>query len=372
MAAPETDDLQVDDHGDAVDGNDLTPTLGDTRKAGNADDRFLDPDHVKDLRMDKRIALLLTNSQALKSLLFNVVELGLSMFCYQLVGYFANWRYLEWSSENVVSSGDSGIEKPLWDVILTQIPELNESNALRPLADWFCYASVAVATFYCLFHLYVDLLNHLAFMISVLILCNMVVENVTVMPSSYGRARCLEFLGLTEENWRSYAFGISPSGTCAAMMWSGHTVHTLLAAYTFVTALERRYPAIKKFWKRSIRSMSGKTIVVYMWGLLQALLLLLNHGHYTSDIFVAMVIGTLTYSHDKLKYVATRHNIYLKDTPMAQIRARVQDSMELKDLQEFLALKAPDLLAKFKDPKQNKRLTVIDFVASSSQASFNM
>jgi hypothetical protein len=55
--------------------------------------------------------------------------------------------------------------------------------------------------------------------------------------------------------------------------------------------------------------------------------------------------------------------MYLKDTPMAQIRARVEDSMELKDLHEFISLKAPELLAEFKDPKINRRLTVVDYVA---------
>jgi len=333
-------------------------------RAGLTDEDFIDPEQVKHLRADQKIFLLLTNVQAIKSLLFNVVEIVVSMLIYAIMGYFANWRYLEWSSElsqEITGSGGPVIEKPLWDAILSQIPELNEDNALVPIGDWFCFGSMGITTLYCLQNLYVDLLNQFAFMISVLIVANMVVENVTVMPSSYGRERCLDFLGLTEETWRSYSFSIAPSGTCAAMMWSGHTVNTVLAGYIFCTALERKYAKVKKVWKRSRTSVSGKVLVVYLWGVIQGVFLVLNHGHYTSDIVVGLVIATLVFSHDKLKYVAIRHNIFLHNTPMAQIRARVQDSYELKELTDFLKVESPELLERFRDPTK-ERLTVLDYV----------
>jgi len=300
-------------------------------------DKLLDPDQIKEMAADKRILLFITHTQARKTILFNVFELISCMFIYMVMGYFANRRYLEWSSEGSIL--------PLWDVILVQIPKLNEHNELQWIADWFVYMTLFIPVVYCFFYVYVDLLNHLAFMVCVLILNNMVVENVTVMPSSYGRERCLEFLGLTESNWQTYSFTFSPSGTCAAMMWSGHTVHSILGAYTLLTAMERTYPSMKKRGNEFIKL---KTLVIYCWGFIQALLLIFNHGHYTSDIWVGIVIATLTWSHDRIKYIATRSNPFLKDTPIAQIRARVEDTMELKHLNEFLKEEAPELLKKFK------------------------
>ena len=52
------------------------------------------------------------------------------------------------------------------------------------------------------------------------------------MPSSYGYVRCLDYLGIANSTQATYGLaGASLNGSCAAMIWSGHTAGVILAIY---------------------------------------------------------------------------------------------------------------------------------------------
>merc|ERR1712232_1074543 len=53
---------------------------------------------------------------------------------------------------------------------------------------------------------------------SFLVFWNAICEFVTVMPSSYGYGRCLNYLGINSPD--DYKFTVNISGSCVSMLWS--------------------------------------------------------------------------------------------------------------------------------------------------------
>jgi hypothetical protein len=63
-----------------------------------------------------------------------------------------------------------------------------------------------------------------------------------VMPSSYGYVRCLEYLGYQNSSEAVYGLaGSNVNGSCAAMIWSGHTAGTILSLYYLFVALDLEF-----------------------------------------------------------------------------------------------------------------------------------
>jgi len=145
----------------------------------------------------RNLKYICTNKTAVKSLVFNLVMVIMCNFVYLIAGFFANKRYLIQTmvKDNFPSECKEKIGAALWDVVLDNVPQSwNKSNALMTIADGVPLLLIGSAIIYCLLHVYVDIINHLTFMTNTLIIGNMIAENVTVIPSSYGRQRCENFM----------------------------------------------------------------------------------------------------------------------------------------------------------------------------------
>jgi len=303
----------------------------------------------------QKIKFLVTNKQAMLSLIFNLVVVIICNFVYLLAGFFANKRYLTHTAPlaNASQECNEKIGAPLWDVVLNIMPDhLNIATGLTSVADAVPMVCLGFGVVYSAIYCYVDIINHVTFMTNFLILGNLIAENVTVLPSSYGRERCLRFINFTEETVDKYEFGFNPTGTCAAMVWSGHTVHTMLGVYALFTALERTYPGLKNFWNSNRYLPSGKSAAIILIGIIEGLLLLFNFGHYTLDIYLGMLISMLVMSSDKVKWWATRTNPFLKNTPLSVLRSRFDDSLDLRSLVAWMQINEPETLQKFKQERE--------------------
>merc|ERR1712224_1016220 len=103
---------------------------------------------------------------------------------------------------------------------------------------------LVVAGAMCIFVRNLRLWNRLFMTQSFVILLNCGAEQCTMMPSSYGYPRCLAYMGISGPEEDSFSF--SPTGSCVAMIWSGHVFHTMLGAYIIGLVLEKRYPSLKR------------------------------------------------------------------------------------------------------------------------------
>jgi len=140
-------------------------------------------------------------------------------------------------------------------------------------------------------------------------------ENVTILPPSMGAYKCLEHnkicdtaqyaegedciayrnrIGQEKDNnyknittvsellGQSSSVEIPLEGTCTAMVFSGHTFRTIMYMWMFLTALQ---------WFK-VKWVTEPVILVAMLvvGLIQSILLLVNHEHYSLDIYMAFVL----------------------------------------------------------------------------------
>lgn len=109
--------------------------------------------------------------------------------------------------------------------------------------------------------------------------------------------RCLDYLGLANSTEALYGLaGSSPNGSCAAMIWSGHTAGTILGIYYTLIALDLECLRPGLFLGRGPSRMVG----VVMFGAVgETALLLGNNAHYSIDCYLSMIIVPLLISHPR-------------------------------------------------------------------------
>jgi len=174
------------------------------------------------------------------------MELAVLFICggiYISCGMISTRKYLEWASANKLKAR-------LPDLMLDFI---QDHNTISPLAIERLTLASDILPFFLLITgivlylvwQYIDILNFAAMTTSFLIINNSIVENVTILPFSSGRERCLELIDLDhldKDGILKEIKTINPlkytTGTCATMMWSGHTVHTMIASYVICSAKE--------------------------------------------------------------------------------------------------------------------------------------
>lgn len=286
------------------------------------------------------------------SLVFDCATVGATTLVYFSVGYFTNLRYLQWA-ENLDAKypnlSPNPLKEPLPDVFLSVIPRSwNTGNAVGFIADTVPFACLLIGLGSCIVQRYADLANHVAMTFLFLCIWNGIVENITVIPSSYGYDRCVNYLGLGDAKFTApksqhYEFSIGLMGTCTAMMWSGHTQQTMLGIYGLLSGLERRWP--KSFLTRKIgkkySGVSVKTVIVNFSALIEGILLICNFGHYASDIIVGFFVTALCLSNGKIKYWCTRMNPFLKGHWV--LSTRVEKSKNLDIVMEILESEHPEI-----------------------------
>merc|ERR1719265_2640515 len=72
-----------------------------------------------------------------------------------------------------------------------------------------------------------------------ILILNGIAELSTTMPSSYGYKRCLKYLDIKGPD--DLHFSINPMGSCAAMIWSGHTFHFMLGIFVCMWVCEEHF-----------------------------------------------------------------------------------------------------------------------------------
>lgn len=329
----------------------------------------------------KKISGIFTDAAAIKSILFDAFLIVTILVAYCTAGFFANKRYLEWAEtldnipavrnlsdpyfkatnyrSNVPRNETNPLKQPLQDVFLDYIIPLswNQENAIQYIADVIPYLCLAIGLISCLVQRYMDLSNHMFMMLAFLFIANGIVENITVMPSSYGYERCVDFLKLRQKFSngtadtpfsKHYSFTVSFTGTCTQMMWSGHTQQTMIGTYTAFSVLERRWPRV--FLRKTgskYTSVSLKTFVVYTMAFVVAVLLMVNRGHYSSDIWVGFLVTSLVLSNDKIKYWGALFNPFLKHHKVYV--TRLEKAVKLEAVTNLLELEFPDAYAEVKE-----------------------
>lgn len=220
-------------------------------------------------------------------------------FVYVSMSNIANRSYLVWAERTGVVHSlpdlflDLHASAPVADTWVT-----NLSNIVPTLAILGCVVS-------CVCMRDAVTLNMLCVAQSLNYLLNAISENVTVIPSSYGYARCIEYLGVRGS--ADLPVGVStsrvyPNGSCAAMIWSGHVVGTILGVYFACRA---------HGLNRGVFRGGGPawcTSLALAAALLESTLLLADASHYTVDCYLSMLLTPVAITHPAFASFASKIN----------------------------------------------------------------
>eukprot|EP00441_Pelagodinium_beii_P000803 CAMPEP_0197689444 /NCGR_PEP_ID=MMETSP1338-20131121/106848_1 /TAXON_ID=43686 ORGANISM="Pelagodinium beii, Strain RCC1491" /NCGR_SAMPLE_ID=MMETSP1338 /ASSEMBLY_ACC=CAM_ASM_000754 /LENGTH=280 /DNA_ID=CAMNT_0043271777 /DNA_START=1 /DNA_END=843 /DNA_ORIENTATION=- len=214
---------------------------------------------------------------------------------YQVIAFFPNQTYLYWA-ENATQC-----KSHLPDIVL-DLHDENEANHLTTISDILPAVGLVATVVLCIITKDIDVWAMFTMSMSFLTFFNAICEASTVIPSSYGYDRCLDYLGI--KSAVEYRFSVNLTGSCVAMLWSGHTVNVMLPTYAICTLLGRHY-ACTWLLQSSKIGPEGRTLFMWLAAAVMSTLLLLNKGHYTMDIEIAILMATLTLTHDTLQAYLT-------------------------------------------------------------------
>jgi len=288
--------------------------------------------------------------------LFSAGTFAAANFAYLAVASFPQLRYYQWAkttidalidSENGYKCDEKKINEDIGngslsifsaapdfflDLFKNKKTEWNRANAISTIADLVPGVLMIAGPVMALIAQDFLLFNRVFFVMSFLILNNAIVENLTVFPPTYGLARCLEFNKFFDPKGEAtsgdvprtiagalakavnVAFGINPVGPCTAMVWSGHTVHTMTGLWGFLQGLQALLPARLRPGNWAPGGYNTWTIqaLVLLAGVGEGILLLLNFAHYGADVWIGGMLAFFVTQSNDLAYVATRMNPFLR------------------------------------------------------------
>jgi len=217
---------------------------------------------------------------------------------YQIAAFFPNQKYLYWAQNA------TACKSHLPDIVL-DLHSLNEANLVTSIGDALPGVALVLGLVLCIVTKDIEVWSITILNQTFLMFFNAICEFSTLMPSSYGYDRCMDYLGIKSAD--DYKFSVNLTGSCVAMIWSGHTIHTMLGTYATCTIVGRHY-GCAGFLRRTCNGSGpeGRTVVMWLAATLVAALLLLNKGHYTVDIELAILIGSLTLTNDSLRAYQSR------------------------------------------------------------------
>jgi len=280
--------------------------------------------------------------------LFSATMLAASQILYKMVGK-PHIRYFEYARgaiedleqkhqckgiEESIVSQELEVFNPVPDLFLQFFSrdDFNKRRTVGVVSDWASFISFGIGVVMALVGMDFYLLQHFFFLESVLFIANSISENLTVYPPSNGLARCLKDLGhydpksgeetrhtikgaldFTIKNYTPF----NPFGTCTAMVWSGHTVTTMLGVWAslqgLMSALSRtRFaPLMPRWLKPGEFGTWWIQCIVILSGIVMATLVLFDYGHHSVDIFIGALLVLLTTQSRDLAYLATLVNPFL-------------------------------------------------------------
>jgi len=248
-----------------------------------------------------------------RSAAFNMVQVAVCVFGYYAASNITTASYLQWAEKLNGSNESNPLKQSLPDIYLDYISPDEAQTVILFVADGVPGLLLFVGAFLSLGFRYMDLFNFFCWLLSVSTVGKGISEVLTTLPASMGYDHCVtEILDLqkTDEASKFRKFGINPAGTCADMIWSGHTANSMYGMHLILSVLERRFPGA--FWTSSCCGVRVKTLVVGLTGLIIANLALLNRIHYSVDVWLGFLIATLLISNDRFRYAAARLNPFLR------------------------------------------------------------
>jgi len=263
----------------------------------------------------KRFLGSMKHTPTLKAIAFCIMYYVICGAIYVIGGSFTARKYAQYAFDRDKYQRNDPLGGRLPDRILDVFNVAEDSNLVM-VADAVAFVFPLAATISCLILVHTDLLNVMVFQVSVLIVANAIAENVTMLPASIGWKRCKH---RSYSDWTSiddWAFGIGGVGGCASMMWSGHTVHSILPAFCLFSSLEREFGIVARLTKPKFICLPVKGMLTILVGFAEACLILATHDHYSVDIWIAFVITTLVLSNPKIEYWAGRINPFIKHLNM--------------------------------------------------------
>jgi len=278
--------------------------------------------------------------KSLKAMAFAVMTCNLCVLIYVCFGQFTNKHYLQ--HYHTTATCPASCHERLPDLVLdwpTAPLSSFSTRMIRFLSNQIPCSLLMLGTFSGVILNQKEALNHTAGMIAFLILANLIAENVTTMPASIGWNRCQKELGgksMVDE----YKFQFSVYGSCAEMMWSGHTVHTMLSTHLIVTIIEQESP-VRYIGSRNMWSV--KTFIVLMSGLIEGALILSVADHYTVDVFVGALLVLILMTNDQFRLLCERMNPWLGENVGNRLKELTHEleEMRLKDPEAYAQLQGP-------------------------------
>lgn len=251
--------------------------------------------------MFDRVAWIQQKRTAL-AILVMAAYVALAALIYSSLSNLANRAYLVWAEQTQTFA-------PLPDLFLNHAPSnqwtMHAANALPIVAVTSCILA-------CLCARKIDILNFFCIAQALSYLFNAVAENVTVLPSSYGYHRCIDYLRIT----RAADLPVGPTlenlnlmGSCAAMIWSGHTVGTMLGTYYACRAA----------------NIAGACLpAALLAALVESALLIADAAHYTVDCYLSILLTTLLVTHPSFESFAMIVNPYVSRASVTPVPRETQ------------------------------------------------
>ncbi|CAD7938959.1 unnamed protein product [Amoebophrya sp. A25] len=202
------------------------------------------------------------------------------------------------------------------DMFLDMIPKPPEDNWKTVVGDVLPYLGCVVGVPYLAVMDYFVVLCTAAHIWASHWVLNGIAENTTTLPSSFGYERCLKKSGIEHGDDHTYAVA-NTTGSCAAMMWSGHTFTVILCLWSVTLGLEDQFPAL--FSKRlnigKWISISPRAFLLYGVTAFEMLIILIDHGHYTVDLYIACLLGWFIFSNDRMLFYFYYMNPFVGEIP---------------------------------------------------------
>lgn len=226
---------------------------------------------------------------------------------YMSMSWFPNHKYLEWAEKRPDCS------EHLPDLLLDLNTKYGASASIvTTFADGLPGLMLLGTATLCGITKNLLIWNRFLMTQAFIILLNLIAEQSTMLPASYGLKRCKEYLGVKSAAEDTFSF--SPTGSCVAMIWSGHVFHMMIGGYMIGLVLEQQFPALKRraCWGTPSAPLL-KSVIVIVLAVFETSILVIDKGHYTVDMFLAMVISMLTFTNDNVEYWVFRVNPFIRN-----------------------------------------------------------
>lgn len=232
------------------------------------------------------------------------------LFIYNLLTYFSSKAMLDFYQKVKDGDPDSNCLNHMNDIILNLITPLTEDDWSLVVGDGIPVFYIGVFVCVSLAACHLDILNSHIVILSITLVLNLIAEHATALAPSVGFQRCIDRYGV--ERAEDFKFAIGATGTCAGLMWSGHTANTIFVTNGLSHTVAREWKAYGRIQNKRIAFIRVHSYIVFLCACTQISMLYVSLDHYSVDIFVGALVATLMLSNDKVEYLTYFANPFLR------------------------------------------------------------